>query len=55
MYLRTNHCLIMTIYDADANEGQLSLFGDLEDTYSQNVKPVKLTRLPVQLTRVYEG
>ena len=36
------------IDDIDANEGQLSLFSDLEDTESQK-------RKPTQLTKVYEG
>lgn len=35
------------IHDVDANEGQLSLFGNLEDTDSQKGKPM-------QLTKVYE-
>lgn len=35
------------IHDVDANEGQLSLFGDLEDTDSQKSKTM-------QLTKVYE-
>ena len=36
------------IDDIDANDGQLSLFGDIEDA---DIKASK----PVQLTRVYEG
>lgn len=36
------------IDDVDANKGQLSLFGDFEDTESRRSKPK-------QLTKVYEG